>query len=900
MTADTPAPVRTAVAAFDLVTAILPRHFRTLFGPDVREGFADEALEAYGQGGSRALAAVTMRGLVDLVISAWHTRIQRSTASRRLTRARTSRGILMNALWQDLRYAVRALRKQPLFTLIALLTLAVGIGANTAIFTFVNAALLRPLPYPHAERLVRVWGTSPVDRAGRSNVNPLDAADWAREVHAIESLGVWTTTTQPLTGAGDPVAIPVAFVTAGFFETLGAEAAMGTLFGQDHATPGRDTEVVVSHAFWNGTLGADRAVIGRTLRLSDVACTVIGVLPPSFASPGAGAATEPQIWRPLVLAPDASRGGHYAMALARLAPGASTSDAQTQIDVVTARLAREYPSTNLNAAAHIEPLRDAIAGDARAPILVLMAAVGVVLLIACGNVANLLLARATVRQREMALRGALGAARARVVRQLMTESLLLGTLGGACGIVLGLAAMASLPSWLTKQVPLVMSADIDARVLAFTFGLSVATALLFGLVPALQASRFDLRTILTAGGDSRSTGSGRLQLLLLIAETALALVLLVAATLLVRSLVRLQHVDPGFDTASVLTFRVSLPRARYPQTERRIAFFNELAARVRQLPGVVASGGVDTSPLTDRYSCDSFGLADRPAPPSGEEPCAEARVSTREYFQAMGIPLLEGRLFESGAIATAQSVIIVNETMARKYWPDGNALGQRFKWGSVTSEDPWRTIVGIVGDVKHFGLDAEAAGEVYVPLEQSGPTTMTVAARTTRDLAALAGEIRGVIGGLDAALPVSEMFTTRQLVERSTALQTFRTQLLTAFAGVALGLAVIGVYGVMAFFVAQRSREIGIRLALGASPTSVRRLVVRRGMTAAMVGTALGIGVAVPVTRLIEGLLFGVTSADPVAYAFAPLLLLATALIASYVPARQATRVDPLTAIRTE
>jgi putative ABC transport system permease protein len=900
MTPCTPAPVRTAVAVFDLVAAVLPGRFRTLFGPDVRDGFVDEALETYRRGGRVALAAVTIRGVTDLLISAWHIRTHRPAGSRRRDRAGASRGILMNSLWQDLRYAVRTLRKQPGFTLIALLTLTVGIGANTAIFTVVNAALLRPLPYPQADRLVRVWGTSPTDRTERSNINPLDATDWAREVRAFESVGVWSTTTQPLTGTGDPIAIPVAFVTPGFFAALDAKAASGTLFGQEHARPGRDTEVVVSHAFWNGTLAADRSVIGRTLNLSDVTCTIIGVLPQSFVSPGASAAAEPQVWRPLVVPPDASRGGHYARALARLAPGASLWDAQTQIDVVTARLAREYPSTNLDAAAHVEPLRDAIAGDARTPILVLMAAVGVVLLIACGNVANLLLARATARQREMALRGALGAGRARLTRQLMTESLLLGTLGGVCGIAFGLAAMASLPSWLARQVPLVMSADIDARVLAFTFVVSVVTAVLFGLAPAVQASRCDLRSTLTAGSDGRSTGSGRLQLLLLIAETALALVLLVAATLLVRSLVRLQHVDPGFDTANVMTFRVSLPRARYPLTERRNAFFAELTARIRQLPGVTASGGANMSPLTDRYSCDSFGLADRPAPPTGEEPCAEARVATREYFQAMGIPLTRGRLFGTGDNRTAPPVIIVNETMARKYWPAGDALGQRFKWGNVTSEDPWRTIVGVVGDVKHFALDADAAGEVYVPLEQSGPTTMTIAARTTRDPALLAGEIRGVIGALDPALPISEVFTTRQLVQRSTALQTFRTQLLTVFAIIALGLAVIGVYGVMAFFVAQRSQEIGIRLALGASPTDVRRLVVRRGMTAAMAGTVLGIAAAIPLTHVIEGLLFGVTPNDPVAYAFAPLLLLATALAASYVPARRATRVDPLTAMRAE
>ncbi len=545
--------------------------------------------------------------------------------------------------------------------------------------------------------------------------------DWAREAKAIESLAVFTTSSQTLTGAGDPVTIPVAFATSTFFDTLGTRPAMGALFSADHAKPGRENEVVVSQAFWIGTLGGDPSVLGRSIKLSDIGCTIIGVLPADFVSPGISAATEPQVWRPMMIAADSSRGGHFAKSIARLGPGATVAEAQAQVDSIMTRLAKEFPSTNLGQWTFIEPLQEAISGDARAPILMLMAAVGVVLLIGCANVANLLLARATVRQREIAVRSALGAGRGRLVRQLMTESLVLGTIGGICGIGLGVAAMAALPAWLTGQVPLAVSVAIDGRVLAFTLALSIATAVLFGLVPAWQGSRSDIRGVLTAGGDTRATGSGRIQSLLLVVETALALVLLVAATLLVQSLMRLQFVDPGFDTENVLTFRVSLPRARYPATARRNAFFQDLTDRVRQLPGVTAAGGVNMSPLTDRYSCDSFGLADRPAPTDGQEPCAEARVATRGYFTAMGIPLVQGRLFEPGDTESAAPVIIINETMARKYWPDGNGLGQRFKWGSVSSEDPWRTIVGIVGDVKHFALDADVEGEVYVPIEQSGP-----------------------------------------------------------------------------------------------------------------------------------------------------------------------------------
>jgi putative ABC transport system permease protein len=901
MTPKSPRPVRAAVTAFAILTALLPARFRHAFGPEMREAFEDEAVDRYRLAGTTGLTAVTCRALADVVISAWHTRVPApGQAARAPGRGQRQRGTVMSALWQDLRYAIRTLRQQPGFTLVALLTLMVGIGANTAIFTIVNAALLRPLPYPHAERLVRIWGSRLEEPSLRMNINPLDAIDWAREAKALESVTVFTTTTQALTGAGDPVTVPVAFVTSTFFDTLGAHAARGAVFGPDHANPGRNSDVVVSHAFWMGALGGDSDMVGRSIELSDTACTIIGILPADFVSPGISAATEPQVWRPMVVAPDSSRGGHFARSIARLAPGATVAQAQAQVDAVMTRLAREFPSTNHAQWTFIEPLQDAISGDARTPALMLMAAVAVVLLIGCANVANLLLARASTRQREMAVRSALGAGRGRIVRQLMTESLALGTIGGLCGVALGAAAIAAIPTWLTGQVPLAIAAVIDGRVLAFTLILSVGTAVLFGLVPALHGSRSDIRSVLTSGGDSRATGSGRIQSLLLVVETALALVLLVAATLLVQSLMRLQFVNPGFDTEHVLTFRVSLPRARYPETARRVTFFNDLSERLQRLPGVSAAGGVNMSPLTDRYSCDSFGLADRPAPPEGQEPCAEARVATPDYFTAMGISLVKGRSFEPGDRESTPPVIIINETMARKYWPGGNGLGQRFKWGSVSSDDPWRTVVGIVRDVKHFALDAEAYSEVYVPVAQSGTTVMTLAVRTTRDPQTLPVEIRTAVSALDPLLPISEVFTTRQLVQRSTAMQTFRTQLLTAFALVALGLAIVGVYGVMAFFVAQRSQEIGIRMALGASPAAVRRMVIGRGIKAAILGAVLGLIVSIPVTRLIGGLLFGVTPGDPIAYALGPALLVSTALLASYLPARRAARIDPIRTIKAQ
>jgi putative ABC transport system permease protein len=482
----------------------------------------------------------------------------------------------------------------------------------------------------------------------------------------------------------------------------------------------------------------------------------------------------------------------------------------------------------------------------------------------------------------------------------MTESLLLGLVASAAGALAGVVAVEAMPRWLADQLPTVMAARVDLRVLAFTVALSLATVVLFGLVPALLASRHDLRGALAAGAPGAGGGPRRIQSTLLVLEAALALVLLVAATLLVESLVRLQRTDPGFDTEQVLTFRLALPRTRYPDAARRRAFFSGTVARVRALPGVAAAGAVNMSPLTPRYSCDSFGLADRPAPPAGQEPCAESRAATADYFRAMGIPLRSGRVFDGSERPDGPLVIVVSETMARKYWPDGGALGQRFKWGCVACDTPWLTVIGVVGDVKHYSLEEDAPPEVYSPLEQTGSSAMTVAVRTSRDPASLAGEVRDVVRSLDPALAVSEMFTTRELVGRATAAPAFRTQLLTAFALVALGLAVAGVYGVLSFFVAQRRREIGIRLALGATPGGVRRYIIRRGLSAAALGTIIGLAAAVPLMRLLGDLLFGVKPDDPMAFAAGPLLLLGAALLACYLPARRATLLDPVATIRTD
>ena len=887
MSGPRPLPVRVASAVFAWSARVLPSDVRHGFGQEIREAFIDEASDAYRRGGTLRLIRSTFGALADIAATSRERRSARKDDS-------------MQAFGQDLRYAFRTFRRQPGFTLGALLMLTVGIGGNTAIFTLVNASLLRPLPYPDAERLVRVWGAKPDLGETALPINPNDANDWRRGSPGIAALGVASVGTQPLAGAGDPTMIPVATVSSGYLETLRIQPALGRRFGPEHDAPGRENEIIVTDGFWRRVLGGDAAVVGRTVRLADVTCTIIGVLPPGFVSPGIRAGAEPQVFRPLVVAAD-NRGGHFVTGIARLEPGVSVAEVQSQVNSVAERLAGEFPSTNLGQRARLEPLHDAIVGDTRPAVLLLMAAVGVVLLIACANVANLLLARAAVRQREFAIRGALGATRGRLVRQMLTESTFLAACAGAAGVALGAFALSALPAWLTEELPTVLGARMDGRVLAFSLLLSVGTVILFGLVPALVASRHDVRGTLAATSPGGGGGLRAFQSGLVVLEAALALILLVSATFLVQSLVRLQGVDPGFTTADTLTFRVSLPRTRYQDFSRRNAFFLPLIDRLSAQPGVVAAGGVNTSPLSGRYSCDSFGLGDRPAPPEGTEPCAEVRAATPGYFRAMGIPLLAGRQIEASDRAEAPLVAVISQSMARRYWPDGNALGQRFKWGSVTAETPWRTIVGVIGDVRHYALDEDVPDEVYMPLEQLGASAMTFAVRVRDgDAGELRAQIRGIVHEMDPSLPVAELYTTSELVSRSTALPAFRTQLLTGFAAVALLLALAGVYAVMTFHVTQRRREIGVRLALGATAREVRHLVVGRGAKLVALGCLIGVAAAFPLMGLLREVLFGITPRDPLPYAVAPAILLATAVLASYLPAHRATAVDPVETMRTE
>ena len=886
MSREAPAAVRVAAAVIRAATRVLPGRFRAAYERDIRETFEDEATETYRRDGVTALVGSTAFALTDIVRS-----VREHPPS-----PRTS---LMAAVTQDLRYALRSHARQPGFTIAVVLMLALGIGGNAAIFTLVNAALLRPLPYPEPDQLVRVWGHHVPTDARSNPVNPNDAADWRLGSAAIQSLGTSSSTTQPMTGLGDPVVVPVAFVSSGYFDTLQIRPILGRTFGPAHDTPGRETEVVVTYGFWQRMLGGDPGALTRTISLADITCTIIGVLPAAFVSPGIRSAAEPQIWRPLVVDP-ANRGGHFTAAIARIRPGATLPEAEAQINAVAQRLETQFPSTNLGQRARLEPLRQAIAGDTRMAVLLLMAGVGVVLLVVCANVASLLLARAAGRQREFAVRRALGATRGRVIRQLFTESLLLAVVAAAAGIGIARLALEGFPQWLSEQWPTAIQATIDVRVAGFTLFLTLGTVLLFGLAPAVIASRDNVRQTLVA----TSAGSGgrmrRFQSLLVVAETALAVILLVAASLLVKSLSTLGRVDPGFSTAQTLTFRVTLPRTRYPEATRRNQFHQRVIERLAAQPGVTAAGGVNTSPLSNRNSCDSFGLADRPAPADGQEPCAEVRVATPGYFAAMGIPLVEGRHLQPSDVASALKVATISKVMADRYWPSGSPLGQRLKWGSVASESPWLTIVGVVADVRHFGLEEAAPDEVYMPLAQSSASALTYAVRTDTPALDVRDSVRAIVREFDPALPVAEMVTTADLVSRSMALPAFRTRVLTVFAALALVLALAGVYSLMVFHVNQRRREIGVRLALGATAGGIKRLVIGNAAIDVTLGCGIGTIASLPLMQLTRGVLFGVSPGEPLAYVFASGLLLATTLVSSYVAARRAMQFDPLEIIRAD
>ncbi len=801
----------------------------------------------------------------------------------------------------DLRYALRMLTRRPGWTAVAIATLALAIGANTALFSVIHGVLLQPLPYAESDRLVRIYGSDPtLQEIG--NLSPQDFLDWHRDARSFEDLGAYSAARRTLVVGGEPLQLSGLRVTPGYFDVLKAPAAIGRTFSREEGAPGAEPMVVLSDRLWRSSFGADLQVAGASLAFEEGRATVVGVMPAGF-SDSLYESGFPEFWINLAIDPERhGRGGHWLQSIGRLRPGVSLGSAQAEMNIIMERLEAEHPWTNANERARLIPLLESVVGPARPALWMMLAAVGFLLLIACANVANLMLARTVSRRSELAVRAALGAGRGRLARQLMTESLLLGGLGGLAGLGLAAWGIDLLVASQPPGLPRLDAIGMNLWVLLFSVGVSVLTGLLFGLLPALRSSATDLQQSLKE--DSR-TGQGRgqhrIRSALVVAEVAIAVVLVAGAGFLVRSFSRVLDVDPGFRPAGVLTIHLSLPSNRYAEPALRVGFFEQLQESLAADPRLIHAGSVNARPLSNRWSCDSFHVADRPLPDVGEIPCAESRVVSGDYFRAMGISLRGGRLFRRQDHADSELVVLINEEMAQRYWPGGDAVGQRFKWLSREDETPWRRVIGVVGSVRHFGLERDVALEVYQPHAQRSSTSrMTLVVRTEGDPQALIGLVRERVREFDARLPLTAVATLDEVLVASVAARRFGTTLFSAFAVVAFLLAAVGVFGVLSWAVTERLREIGLRIALGAQRSDIYRLITRQSILLIGVGLAAGLIGSVGLGRLASQLLFEVPPTDPITLGGTALLLLATGLVASLVPAMRAMRVDPSKVLRQE
>jgi putative ABC transport system permease protein len=810
---------------------------------------------------------------------------------------REQRGVTwMENLAQDLRYGARQLRKNPGFTAVAVLTLALGIGANTAIFSVVNAVLLRPLPFAEANRLVWLGGWVGNDK--EQGVTPADFLDYREQSQsfALLAASVSDTVSVNLTGDGEPERLKGALVTANYLDVFGVNPTLGRTFRSEEDQDGNDRVVVLSHGLWVRRFGADQAIINKQVTLDGRNYTVVGVMPPQFQYP-LGA----ELWRPFGFpasaeSPFRSRQFHFLRPLAKLKPGVTLAQAQTEVEIIARRLQALYPKTNANQSLFLMPLQERIVGNIRLTLLILLGAVGCVLLIACANVANLLLARAATRQREIALRTALGASRGRVVRQLLTESATLALLGGIGGALLAKWGVGLLVA-LSRNLPRADEIGINASVLAFTLVVSLLTGLLFGLVPAWQTAQVNLTQALKEGGRGAGGGAQRHRALsfLVVGEVALAMVLLTGAGLLVNSFVRLQNVRLGFDEKNLLTLRMDLPNP-YAQPEQKAIFFEQLQQRVAALPGVEAVGLITELPLAPGSSDFTFSIEGRPAPEPGQSPNADIRNVNRDYFRTMRIPLLKGRYFTEAEVRNDGRVIIISEVLAERFFGGENPIGERLRLASP-GQEPYE-IIGIVGDVRHRGLGIDLRQTIYFPTLRLGYASLVI--RTVTDPKSLAAVVRREVLAIDPKQPVASVKRMEEWVAASVAQPRYRTLLLGVFSAVALLLSVVGIYGVLSYAVTQRTREIGLRMALGAPRWNVLSLVIGQGMKLALIGVGIGVVAALALSRVMSNLLYEITATDPLTFTMIPLLMAGIALLACWLPARRAARVDPMVALRSE
>jgi putative ABC transport system permease protein len=794
------------------------------------------------------------------------------------------------------------LRKNPGFTLVAVLLLALGIGATTAIFSVVNGVLLEPLPFQDPGSLVMVWEHSYKRDRTRNVVGPYNFLRWRERARSFAAMSAYVPWAANLAEEdGEPERVGVGNVSADFFSTLGVSAARGRVFAPEDGTPGNEPVVVLGDGLWKRRFGSDLDVVGKTLRLDGRERTIVGVLPPGieFSSPQAGGSV--QLWSPIPFTNEhREERGRYLLVMSRLAPGVTLERAQEEMKRIAADLEKENADFNAGWSAQVFPLQPELVRDVRGAILILFAAVGALLIIACANVGNLLLTRAITRERELSVRAAIGAGRLRILRQLLVESLLLAAFGGILGLALAEAFRRALLSVLPTELPAFVSIGLDSRVLVFALSMSVATSLFFGLLPALHVSRLDLVEPLKEGIRSGSSAPRqRLKNALVTVELALAVVLLAATGLLLRSFQMLSRVDPGFRPAGVTAVQINLAGPRYETEDSQVAFFQQALAEVREIPAVERAGAVSWLPLgSGRGSATSYRVTDKPDPPPGEERTADVRMVEGDFFGAMGIPILEGRVFDERDRAGSRPVVVVNQRLAETVWPGESPIGKivEMSWG----EDIAAEVVGVVGDVRLVQLETAPRGTLYWPESHLPYNFMTVIARGRDGKAPAAAELRAAIASVDPELPLTSIQEMEEVVARSLGRPRVTLFLMSLFGAVALALAAIGLYGVVAFSVSQRVREIGLRMALGASSTDVSRLVLREGLKLALAGVVLGVVGTLFAARFLESLLYEVEPRDPLTLAAIAALLVVVALVASYLPARRASRIDPFTALRTE
>jgi putative ABC transport system permease protein len=882
-------PAARAERAYRLLLRLFPADFRDRFGADLAETFRD-AHRAAAARGRLPLAAFWIRILSDALRSA--------VAERRRARRRGVRGAPMSGVWQDVRYALRVTARRPVLSLVIVLTLALGIGANTAIFSLVHTVLLRPLPYRDAGRLVMVWEQRPDRGDGDFPVRPANFFDWKARATSFDDVAWSRDAMHNVTGDGEPESVIGYRFSTNMFDVLGVQPALGRAFRPDEDRPGGPRVAILSHGFWQRRYAGDPNVLGRAITLDGAPHAIVGVMPPRFAHP---AATE--IWTPIALTPALAgrRDVGVLRLVGRLATGVSREQAQAEVSSLYADLESRHAAVNSSLTARVAQFGDT--GDARPLLAVLFGGVGFVLLIACANVANLLLADAASRRRELAVRSALGASRFRVARQMLTECVVLSVTGGAIGALLawwtrdGLVAL--FPQNISNlNLPRVERIDMGAGVFLFAMAMSVGTGILFGVLPAWTLSRGDLQGALKDGARGTS-GSRRAHTALVVIEVALSIVLVAGALLMVQSFLRLQRQDLGFEPRRVLSARLLLPGYRYDGEGRIAAFATALVERLQALPGVESAGVTNYLPLSGWWGTITFAVEGRPEPPAGSEPNADYRLATEDYFDAMGIRLVAGRAFTSRDSSSSPPVVIVNETLARRYWPGENPVGRRIV-RRVANERRTFEVVGIVGDVKSFGLEEETHAELFRPYAQAPSPLLGIVVRTSGDPASLAPALRQAVWSVDRDQPIRNLMPMEDLAAESLAFRRVGMMLAGSFGALALALAAMGIYGVLNYAVSVRTREIGVRVALGATRRQVARLVVRDALVMVGLGVSIGLAAAVALMRVLRSALFEVQPGDPLTYAAVAGILLTVALAAAWLPARRATSVDPVVALRMD